>query len=185
MRRLEEIVRYFGELGLSRISLRASLRISPRASSSASGPHPMLGYPKSGYPSGPGLPRISLKVPTSLPPVGFSSVPTVLINCLRNNIFITVSSTPGRHIFHLSAGTAGFSGSQKTSPKAAMAMLDTLQRKLEDLKIQQVRLNFRGLNSARAILIGHIRRMGLQVTEVVDTTRVPFNGCRPPKAKRL
>jgi small subunit ribosomal protein S11 len=111
--------------------------------------------------------------------------PTVLINCLRNNIFITVSSKPGHRIFHLSAGLAGFHGSQKTSPKAAMAMLDTLRRRLEELEIKVVRLNFRGLNAARAVLIGHLRRMGLVVTEVVDTTRVPFNGCRPPKAQSL
>lgn len=111
--------------------------------------------------------------------------PQVLINCLRNNIFITVSTIPGHQLFKISAGTAGFSGGQKTSPKAALAMLDTLRDRLTQLNISQIRLNFRGLNSARPIIVGQLRRMGLQVTEIIDTTGIPFNGCRPPKARRL
>jgi small subunit ribosomal protein S11 len=111
--------------------------------------------------------------------------PQVLVNCMKNNIFITVSRTPGHLLFKLSAGTAGFSGGSKTSPKSALAMLDILQRRLTELGISSIRLNFRGINSARPIMMGQFRRLGINVTEVVDTTGVPFNGCRPPKAKRL
>lgn len=147
---------------------------------SAFGPNAVNAHARNSKISMNGLPKIQFAPPppTILPP-------TVLINCLRNNIFITVSDTPGKHIFHLSSGLAGFAGTQKTSPKAAMAMLDTLQRRLEELKVDKIRLNFRGLNSARPVLVSHLRRMGLQITEVIDTTRVPFNGCRPPKKKRL
>lgn len=114
-----------------------------------------------------------------------SSPPQLLINCLRNNIFFCLSKAPGETIFALSAGRAGFPGAQKTSPKAALAMLDILAKKLGEMGVDRLRLNFRGLNPARPILIGQLRRMGLRITEVVDTTGVPHNGCRPPKARRL
>lgn len=111
--------------------------------------------------------------------------PEVMINCLRNNIFLHVASPPGKLLFTLSSGLAGFKGAAKTSPKAALAMLDTLQRRLGELGFNRIRVNFRGLNSARAVMVGQLRRMGLSVAEVIDTTGVPFNGCRPPKKRRL
>lgn len=123
--------------------------------------------------------------PSALPSRGNNGPPQLLINCLRNNIFFCLSKAPGETLFALSAGRAGFPGAQKTSPKAALAMLDVLARKLEEMGVDRLRLNFRGLNPARPILIGQLRRMGLRITEVVDTTGVPHNGCRPPKARRL
>lgn len=114
-----------------------------------------------------------------------STPPQLLVNCLRNNIFLSLTNAPGQTIFTLSAGRAGFPGAQKTTPKAALAMLDILEGKLAELGIERIRVNFRGLNSARPIIVGQLRRMGVGITEVVDTTGIPHNGCRPPKARRL
>lgn len=131
-------------------------------------------------------PAAAVSEKTGKPPtLGKALPPQVLINCLRNNIFITVSSQPGHLLFKLNAGMAGFHGSHKTSSKAALAMLDVLQQRLAALKIGRIRLNFRGLNPARAVMVAQLRRMGLSIAEVVDSTGVPFNGCRPPKARRL
>lgn len=114
-----------------------------------------------------------------------STPPQLLVNCLRNNIFLSLTNAPGHTIFTLSAGRAGFPGAQKTTPKAALAMLDILEGKLAELGIEKIRINFRGLNSARPIIVGQLRRMGVGITEVIDTTGIPHNGCRPPKARRL
>jgi len=111
--------------------------------------------------------------------------PQLLVNCLRNNIFLSLTDAPGQTIFTLSAGRAGFPGAQKTSPKAALAMLDMLEGQLTELGIERIRVNFRGLNSARPVIVGQLRRMGVRITEVIDTTSTPHNGCRPPKARRL
>ncbi len=109
--------------------------------------------------------------------------PQVLINCLKNNIFVSVHHPPDRTLFSLSAGLLGYTGSQKTSTKSALALLDTLQAKLAEHAIDTVRLNFRGINAARSVIVGQLRRIGLKVTEIIDTTGIPFNGCRPPKAR--
>lgn len=127
--------------------------------------------------------------PSTLPSIETTNplnhTPQVLITCLRNNIFIVVSSSPGRTLFRLNAGIVGFRGGQKTSQKAAMAILDVLHRRLADLGIHRVSLNFRGINGARGVMVGQLRSSGLQITEICDSTRIPFNGCRPKKTRRL
>jgi len=114
-----------------------------------------------------------------------TDTPQVLINLKRNNIHIVVSSEPGRQLYKLTSGLAGFNGGQKTSQKAALAMLDTLQRRMKELGFSRVRINFRGMNSARGMIVSQLRRLGLQITEIADSTRIPFGGCRPRKARRL
>ena len=138
-------------------------------------PKPQSSIPSQSEARSPGMP--------SMEPV--YSTPQILINCLRNNIFIVASSAPGRTLFKLSSGIAGFHGGQKTSHKAALALLDVLYRRLTAMNIQQISLNFRGINAARGIMVGQLRSFGLQITEICETTRVPFNGCRPPKKRRL
>lgn len=110
--------------------------------------------------------------------------PQVLIQCLPNNTFVTVSSQPGHLLFKLSAGLVGMKNAQKTAPKGAMALVDTLTEKLIAKGINTVRLNFRGINSSRPLIISQLRKMDIAVTEVTDTTGIPFNGCRPKKSRR-
>lgn len=123
------------------------------------------------------------------------NIPTILINCVRNNIHFTVSDRPGNTLFKLSAGTAGFKGTNKTSHKTAISMVDTLREQMLTIFSPKTdthhhaalpfKLNFRGFNAARSVIIGQIRRCGFKITEIIDTTGVPFNGCRPPKSRRL
>lgn len=116
---------------------------------------------------------------------GGAEVPQVLINTLPNNIHIAVTHPPGRLLFKLSSGSVGLSGTAKTAPKAAYAIVDALASKLRERSIEMISLNFRGINGARALLVTQIRKMGLRITEVVDSTRLPFNGTRPRKSRRL
>lgn len=110
--------------------------------------------------------------------------PQVLIQCVPNNIFVTVSSQPGHTLFKLSAGLIGMKNGQKTSPKGSMAMVDALVAKLGQHGIKTIRLNFRGINAARPLIVSQLRKVDMTVTEIVDTTGIPFNGCRPKKARR-
>lgn len=110
--------------------------------------------------------------------------PQVLIQCLPNNIFMSVSSAPGRLLFKLSAGLSGMRNAAKTSPKAVMALVDALNGRLRDKGIQEVRLNFKGINQARPLIVSQLRKVDMRVSEVIDTTGIPFNGCRPRKSRR-
>lgn len=118
------------------------------------------------------------------PPRTSTLPPQVLIQCLPNNIFMTVSSQPGHTLFKLSAGLIGMKNAQKTSQKASMAMVDALVEKLGQHGIKTIRLNFRGISAARPLIVSQLRKVDMTVTEIVDTTGIPFNGCRPKKARR-
>lgn len=135
---------------------------------------------------------------TALGPASASTPPRVLFNCLPNNIHVAVTTTqlnaaPGtngtRLLFKLSAGTVGLHGASKTAAKAIPLLLDTLKARL--LAVAPVpgalalRVAFRGVNTARPLLVSGLRRLGLRILEVADVTGVPFNGCRPKKARRL
>lgn len=132
------------------------------------------------------------KIPPSSAGFGASSAlpkqellpPEVLIQCLPNNIFVTVSKAPGSLLFKLSAGLIGMKDAQKTSQKGAMALVDRLSERLGQLGIRKIRLNFRGVNSTRPLIVSQLRKFDLTVSEVVDSTGLPFNGCRPRKSRR-
>lgn len=117
--------------------------------------------------------------------VGEKFPPQVLINTTPNNIHIAVTCPPGHLIFKLSSGTVGLKGTAKTAPKAAYLLVDALAAKLKEKGIDKVRLNFRGINGARALLIMQLKKMGVGFTEIMDSTRIPFNGTRPRKSRRL
>jgi len=124
-----------------------------------------------------------------------SAPPKVLFNCLPNNIHVAVTSTGldasgTRLLFKLSSGTVGLHGAAKTAPKAIPLLLDALKaRLLAAVPVASdslaVRVCFRGVNTARPLLVSGLRRLGLRILEVSDVTGVPFNGCRPKKSRRL
>ena len=113
-----------------------------------------------------------------------SVIPKVLFHCLPNNIHIAVSNpATGQLLFNLSAGRLGLKGAAKTAPKSIPLLLDALKTKLDAW--QTVRVAFRGVTPARPQLVGGLRRLGLRILEISDSTGIPFNGCRPKKSRRL
>ena len=111
--------------------------------------------------------------------------PQILIYTLPNNIHIAVTHPPGKLLFKISSGTVGLSGTAKTAPKAAYLIIDKLAEQLEKHKISKVRLNFRGINGARPLLITQLRKTGVEITEVMDSTPLPFNGTRARRSRRI
>lgn len=111
--------------------------------------------------------------------------PKVLLRCLANNIFAAVSNDTGRLLASLSSGSIGFKNTAKVSEKAALGVIDAVKRKLDKFGAESVKLELRGFNPMRNVLIYQLRRSGIAITEVLDSTGIPFNGCRPKKTRRL
>jgi small subunit ribosomal protein S11 len=121
-------------------------------------------------------------------PFASSNIIKILFNCLPNNIHIAVSSPPGRLLFKLSSGSVGLAGSAKTAPKAVPLVLDALKAKLPEEAAsgeKGLRVEFRGISSSRGQVVSGLRRLGLRILEVSDSTGIPFNGCRPKRSRRL
>ena len=117
-----------------------------------------------------------------------SDIIKILFNCLPNNVHVAVSSPPGRLLFKLSSGSVGLEGAGKTAPKAVPLVLDALKARLPSEAAsgeKGVRIEFRGISSTRGQVVSGLRRLGLRILEVSDSTGIPFNGCRPKRSRRL
>ncbi len=102
-----------------------------------------------------------------------------------NNIIITLTNMNGEVISWSSAGKKGFRGSKKNTPYAAQVAAEECAKTAYDLGLRKVRAFVKGPGNGRESAIRAVANSGIQVTEIVDVTPMPHNGCRPPKRRRV
>jgi small subunit ribosomal protein S11 len=102
-----------------------------------------------------------------------------------NNIIISLTNNTGQVISWSSAGKMGFRGSKKNTPYAAQMAAEQASKEAFDLGLRKVKVFVKGPGAGRESAIRTIHTAGIEVTEIVDTTPLPHNGCRPPKARRI
>ena len=106
------------------------------------------------------------------------------INATFNNIIISLTNTAGQVISWSSAGKMGFRGSKKNTPYAAQLAAADCSKVASDLGLRKAKVYVKGPGAGRESAIRTIANSGIEVTEIVDITPMPHNGCRPPKRRR-
>ncbi len=127
----------------------------------------------------PRKPRTRRKVRKSVP------VGRAYIQSTFNNTLITLTDQSGNVIAWSSAGTAGFTGSRKSTAFAAQRAADSAARKGKEHGLRQVEVYGRGPGPGREAAIRSLQAAGVFVTSIRDVTPVPHNGCRPRKRRRV
>ena len=102
-----------------------------------------------------------------------------------NNIIITLTNMNGEVISWSSAGKKGFRGSKKNTPYAAQVASEECGKTAYDLGLRKVKVYVKGPGNGRESAIRSLSSIGIQVSEIVDVTPLPHNGCRPPKRRRV
>lgn len=102
-----------------------------------------------------------------------------------NNIIISLSNDNGEVISWSSAGKKGFRGSKKNTPYAAQTAAEECAKTAYDLGLRKVKVYVKGPGNGRESAIRAIASVGIVVTEIVDVTPLPHNGCRPAKRRRV
>ena len=102
-----------------------------------------------------------------------------------NNIIISLTNTKGEVISWSSAGKMGFRGSKKNTPYAAQLAAEDAGKVALEAGLRKVKVYVKGPGNGRESAIRTIHNMGIEVTEIVDVTPLPHNGCRPPKRRRV
>jgi small subunit ribosomal protein S11 len=102
-----------------------------------------------------------------------------------NNIIISVCNAQGQVISWSSAGKQGFRGSKKNTPYAAQVAAEECAREAYDLGLRKIKVYVKGPGSGRESAIRTLHNYGVEVTEIIDVTPMPHNGCRPPKKRRV
>jgi small subunit ribosomal protein S11 len=102
-----------------------------------------------------------------------------------NNIIISLTNKRGDVISWSSAGKMGFRGSKKNTPYAAQLAAEDCARVAHDAGMRKVKVYVKGPGNGRESAIRSIHNLGIEVSEIIDVTPLPHNGCRPPKRRRV
>ena len=102
-----------------------------------------------------------------------------------NNIIISLTNNQGQVISWASAGKMGFRGSKKNTPYAAQLASEDASKVAHEAGLRKVKVYVKGPGNGRESAIRSIHNSGIEVTEIVDVTPLPHNGCRPPKRRRV
>ena len=102
-----------------------------------------------------------------------------------NNIIITMTNSTGQVVSWASAGKMGFRGSKKNTPYAAQVAASDCAKVAFDLGMRKVKVYVKGPGNGRESAMRAIHNTGVEVTEIIDVTPLPHNGCRPPKRRRV
>ena len=102
-----------------------------------------------------------------------------------NNIIISLTNNKGEVIAWSSAGKMGFRGSKKNTPYAAQTAAEDVSKVALEAGLKKVKVYVKGPGNGRESAIRTLHNNGLEVTEIIDVTPLPHNGCRPPKRRRV
>ncbi len=102
-----------------------------------------------------------------------------------NNTIVSITDPTGAVISWASAGQVGFKGSRKSTPYAAQMTAEAAARRAQEHGMRKVDVFVKGPGSGRETAIRALQAAGLEVGSIQDVTPVPFNGCRPPKRRRV
>ena len=107
------------------------------------------------------------------------------INATFNNLIISLTNNAGQVISWSSAGKMGFRGSKKNTPYAAQMAANDCGKVAHDLGLRKVEVFVKGPGAGRESAIRTLTAVGIEVSEIMDITQIPHNGCRAPKRRRV
>ena len=107
------------------------------------------------------------------------------VSATFNNVIVSLTNKKGDVIAWSSAGKMGFRGSKKNTPYAAQVAAEGAAKVAFDAGLKKVKVYVKGPGNGRESAIRTIHNAGIEVTEIIDVTPLPHNGCRPPKKRRV
>ena len=102
-----------------------------------------------------------------------------------NNIIVSITNSEGQVISWSSAGKMGFRGSKKNTPYAAQMAAQDCAKVAYDLGLRRAKAYVKGPGNGRESAIRTVHSAGIEITEIIDVTPLPHNGCRPAKRRRV
>ena len=109
----------------------------------------------------------------------------VHVNATFNNIIITFTNINGQTVSWSSAGKMGFRGAKKNTPFAAQMASSDASKMAFDAGMRKVKVYIKGPGAGRDSAVRTVGAAGIEVTEIVDITPLPHNGCRAPKKRKV
>ena len=102
-----------------------------------------------------------------------------------NNTRITITDASGAVLAWATAGANNFKGAKKSTPYAAAIVAENVAKKAAEMGMKTIDVLMRGIGQGRESAVRGLGNAGLIVQSITDTTRIPHNGCRPKKVRRV
>ena len=103
-----------------------------------------------------------------------------------NNTIVSVTDLAGNVIAKASAGSSNFSGSRKSSAFAAtIAAQKATKEAMNTYGLKECEVNLNGPGAGRESAVRGVQSAGAIITIIRDKTKIPHNGCRPRKRRRV
>ncbi len=102
-----------------------------------------------------------------------------------NNTLVTLCDAKGNAVMSASSGALGFKGSRKSTPFAAAKVGEIIGEKAQQMGMKDAEVVVRGVGAGRESALRAFAGKGIGIIRITDQTPVPFNGPRPPKARRI
>lgn len=109
----------------------------------------------------------------------------VYVDASFNNTRVTITDLNGNVVSWSTSGCHGFKGAKKSTPYAAQMVADSAAKKAVEMGMKTVDIKMHGPGSGREAAVRAFQTSGLDVQSIVDITKVPHNGCRARKARRV
>jgi small subunit ribosomal protein S11 len=102
-----------------------------------------------------------------------------------NNTIITITDRKGNALSWSTAGASGFKGSRKSTPFAAQVAAEKAGQIAKEYGIKNLDVHIKGPGPGRESAVRSLNNLGFKITNIIDSTPIPHNGCRPPKKRRV
>lgn len=102
-----------------------------------------------------------------------------------NNTIVTLSDTDGKVLVQGSPANVGYKGSKRSTAFAATkAAIYAGEIAVKKYGLKEVKAFIKGPGAGRNAAVKGIDSVGIKITQLVDRTPIPHNGCRPRKLPR-
>lgn len=107
------------------------------------------------------------------------------ISASFNNTIITITDRKGNALSWATAGASGFRGSRKSTPFAAQVAAEKAGLIAKEYGIKNLDVRIKGPGPGRESAVRSLNNLGFKISNIIDGTPIPHNGCRPPKRRRV
>ena len=102
-----------------------------------------------------------------------------------NNTIITLTDRQGNALSWATAGGAGFRGSRKSTPFAAQIAATNAGKEAQEYGLKNLEVRIKGPGPGRESSVRALHGLGYRITNILDVTPIPHNGCSKSKKRRV
>jgi len=109
----------------------------------------------------------------------------VHVHASFNNTIITITDRKGNTLSWATSGGSGFRGSRKSTPFAAQVAAEKAGIVAQEFGMKNLDVMIKGPGPGRESAVRSLNNLGFKISNIIDVTPIPHNGCRPPKKRRV